>query len=443
MAINPDYLVGGTTEDDALVAVNDARAVIVAKMSGGSTGADGGGADAGQAEEAGLDPLLSLHDFDLKTAKKPELEALVGQHRSWTAGTNPGRKGLVWTQRAEGAAAGATAQPDGAVGAGAAAGATAAATGGAAAGAAPPAAPAAATEAAIPGAAAAAAAPAAEPALSAGEKEEKDRIGKLKVAELKEELKALKLRTSGLKADLAKRLFAKEDEQPAAGSGGGDSADGPIGKKRWLLARAAEMLRTGSQRGVLLSAAVEVVLQWSKDQISAAAVADIADQNLPKCVELPTAKRAAELALIATLNTLEKKKQVARDRHGPFYSAKLLRLDKLNAKQVDAVVEWALADGRTSEAMPGGAAPVGAAAGADPEHRAKLDPAAGDRRRWLPAAEQGRRAGGGGGGGRGAAANVPIQGAASRSGRGGAVSAAATPRQVAIAMLMELEEPTV
>jgi len=155
VAINPDYLVGGTTEDDALVAVNDARAVIVAKMSGGSTGADDGGADAGQAEEAGLDPLLSLHDFDLKTAKKTELEALVGQHRSWTAGTNPGRKGLVWTQRAEGAAAGATAQPDGAVGAGAAAGATAAATGGAAAGAAPPAAPAAATEAAIPGAAAA------------------------------------------------------------------------------------------------------------------------------------------------------------------------------------------------------------------------------------------------------------------------------------------------
>ena len=33
--------------------------------------------------------------------------------------------------------------------------------------------------------------------------------------------------------------------------------------------------------------------------------------------------------MIATLNTLEKKKQVARDRHGPFYSATLLRLDKL------------------------------------------------------------------------------------------------------------------
>ena len=160
------------------------------------------------------------------------------------------------------------------------------------------------------------------------------RICTLKISELKEELQAKGLMITGVKVVLAARLHAGEDE-----AGAGRPATTLVGKKAWLQDRANEIFAHSSQRGVLLQAAVDLALKWAKEQADVAAGGGVATPFFTMAVTLQEEAANEERRLLAKLQAVEKKKRVAGDRHGPFYSVALLRQSRLRGKQLDVVVD--------------------------------------------------------------------------------------------------------
>ena len=120
-----------------------------------------------------------------------------------------------------------------------------------------------------------------------------------------------------------------------------------------------EIFLHSAQRGVPLPTATAAVLTWAKAGIDAAAEPGTAATPLfTRAVPLAGEEAAAERALLQTLRELERKKKQAGDRHGAFHSLALLRQSRLRSKQVDLVVEHALA---VAAAAADGAPAVGTA----------------------------------------------------------------------------------
>jgi hypothetical protein len=156
--------------------------------------------------------------------------------------------------------------------------------------------------------------------LLAGVEPELLRICGLKLPELKHELAARGHKITGRKATCMARLHAGEDEADTAVH----AAAARIGQKPWLLDRAVEIFVHSSQRGLPLATATAAAL------------------FTPAPTVVDAAAGAAEHALLEELRGLKRKKKVAGDRHGPFYSLALLHQSRLRSKQLDLVVEHVL-----------------------------------------------------------------------------------------------------